>query len=170
MRLVLLCLASYASLLSAEQVRVPERFTEHNLALETTKTPEGYEEIVETVELGSSRYVLGGIIGTTLGMGLGHVVQKRYFVSRAWLYSFIPAVILSAGVLGSIINAPMTANARNTKHGWQNILLLALTLKIPEIIHVWLPEKSREYAAKRKIKFAPVITINSAGGGVAGNL
>lgn len=159
-----------ASQLSAEQVRIPERFTEHNLALETTKTPEGYEEIVETVDVGSPRYFLGGVIGTTFGMGLGHMVQRRYFVSRAWLYSFIPAVILSAGVLGGIVNNPKTAHARDTTQEWQKILLLALTLKIPEIIHVWLPERTREYTAKHKIQFAPVITINSAGGGVAVNL
>lgn len=169
MRFLLLYLFLSTSLLSAEQVRVPERFTEHNLALDTTSIPEGYEENVETVEVGSPRYVVGGIIGTTVGMGLGHLVQRRYRVSHAWLYSLIPAVILSASMLGGVINAPPTS-IRNTKQEWQKILLLALTLKIPEIIHVWLPEKAREYAAKGKIQFAPVITINSAGGGVAVDL
>ncbi|MDE3269036.1 MAG: hypothetical protein OYH77_01995 [Pseudomonadota bacterium] len=159
MRWILLCVIFGANQLSAEQVRVPERFTEHNLALTTTDAPAGYEETVQTVAIGSSRYIVGGIIGTTFGMGLGHMVQRRYFVSRAWFYSLIPAAILSAAVLGGMHTTP----THNSQQEWQKIMLLALTLKIPEIIHVWLPENAREAAAIKKVKFAPVLTINAAG-------
>lgn len=43
-------------------------------------------KIIEMGEIGRGRYVLGGVVGTYVGLGLGHAIQGRYS-SRGWIYT-----------------------------------------------------------------------------------
>ena len=59
----------------------------------------------DTGRIGIGRYVAGGLVGTTLGFGIGHSLQERYWRDYGWaftiggiitgLYALFPEGIMS---------------------------------------------------------------------------
>ena len=45
------------------------------------------QNIIEMGEIGPGRYVLGGVVGSYLGLGIGHAIQGRYSFSRGWIFT-----------------------------------------------------------------------------------
>ena len=54
------------------------------------------QNIIEMGEIGPGRYVLGGVVGSYIGLGLGHAIQGRYS-SRGWIYTV--GEVTSAGLI-----------------------------------------------------------------------
>ena len=49
-----------------------------------------------TTDITSVRYVLGGVIGTTIGLGIGHAVQGRWQKGYGWFFT-IAAIVTAVG-------------------------------------------------------------------------
>ena len=49
-----------------------------------------------TTGLSSGRYVLGGVLGTAIGLGIGHAVQGRWQKGYGWFFT-IAALVTAAG-------------------------------------------------------------------------
>ena len=152
--------------LFANQVRVPKRFTEHNLILAASGEapqvePEG--DLKRSISL--SRYLLGGGVGTLLGMGFGHLVQGRYFASRAWIYSLLQGFSLSLYVVAKFKLIDLKKFKICVHKEEQNALLtLALFTKVPEVINVWLPDSDiYEVAANQRVWLSPLFAANQWG-------
>ena len=86
----------------------------------------------------NQQYVLGGVLGTIPGLGIGHVIQQRW-TKKGWIFT--------AGQLGlSIIRVTLTPKSGDfmRSSGSTNttnmiIGILVLSLKIWEIVDVWAP-------------------------------
>ena len=54
------------------------------------------QRIIEMGEIERGRYVLGGIVGSSLGLGIGHAIQGRYS-SKGWFFTM--GEVTSLGIL-----------------------------------------------------------------------
>ena len=116
-------------------------------------------------ELDLRRYVVGGVLGTVLGFGIGHAVQGRYSADYGWLYT---AGELSGWV---VLGAGFAKAAKCTEEEYLDDLrdrclrtsgLMALTgyllfagLKITETITVWLPSTDKYIITEAEVETEP---------------
>ena len=96
----------------------------------------------------NQQYVLGGVLGTIPGFGIGHIIQKRW-TKTGWIFT--------AGQLGlSIARVTLQPMSSEDFSGGSNtnmmiIGLLVLSLKIWEIVDVWaLPSYVKVVGGKEK--------------------
>ncbi len=88
-------------------------------------------------------YVVGGIIGTYPGFGLGHVVQGRW-KERGWVFttgesaSALVFIIGAAQCLGDIIGETIEQRERRCRGGLMQLGAISFfVFKIWEIVDVW---------------------------------
>lgn len=132
------------------------------------------KDVLKNGELGTERYVLGGIIGTYPGFGIGHAIQGRWG-TKGWIFTAGETASLFVIVAGA---SSMDFYDENSK-GLATVSLGALAFAgfhIWEIIDVWYGgnEQRKEYDyLKNKINenapdklswfTAPFIQKNSCG-------
>jgi hypothetical protein len=79
---------------------------------------------------GKDRYIAGGIVGSVLGLGVGHAIEGRY---KGLLFTITEAAAITLIIVGSVVPMPQGAKI-------PIILVGALGLagfKIWEIIDIW---------------------------------
>ena len=87
--------------------------------------------------IGVPRYVAGGIIGSTLGLGLGHSIQGRWWDGHGWGFT-----------MGGLFALLLWTGAEKENKPFPLALLLGT--KLGETISVWFPPY-RSALAPRKI-------------------
>jgi hypothetical protein len=120
-------------------------------------TPEE-QEILDRGEIGTTAYVLGGVLGTwPLGFGIGHAIQGRY-LEKGWIFT-----VGEVGSLGLMIAGIQNCTYEYSFYGYwsgacQNNGLLTLGVigfvgfRIWEIVDLWAapPEINRRYRALKE--------------------
>ena len=114
-------------------------------ARHSKKSPDKLSQISRT------RYVVGGILGTTLGFGLGHGVQRRWQDDYGWLFTVGSLATLTGVFKNLMVGCPDTTTVYNL-HGneydscetqrekrMQQWLVGFLSLKVVETVSVWWP-------------------------------
>lgn len=91
-------------------------------------------------DLGTTRYVLSGILGTYPGFGLGHAIQSRY-LEKGWIFTAGEGGFAVLGIVG-LAECGTSAALFSTNSCNSNSKLLAgmagfLVFKVWEIIDVW---------------------------------
>ena len=103
------------------------------------------------VEMERSYYVTGGVLGTILGLGIGHGVQGRW-ESDGWFFTV--GQFLSASLYVSAVNdydscvADGDSSCNDSSGFWALILLVS---RVGEIVSVWNPS-SKEYRIVKEKK------------------
>ena len=114
-------------------------------AQQQTTTPAAAEKtaVVDNI-ISPARYVLGGILGTTLGFGTGHSIQGRWWEDYGWVFT-IATIITGVGSLGEICGSGPSPNpsylacvARN-KRATKPWRAAFFAVKGVESISVWWP-------------------------------
>ena len=106
------------------------------------------------IEITARDYVLGGLVGTTVGFGIGHAVQGRWWADGK-VYTFT-----------QLAGAGLTVGGGFSELGFLGIALFSIS-KITEIISVWGPstEHYRVVAVKPKLPFSilPLLSNDQVG-------
>ena len=100
--------------------------------------------------ISTGQYVTGGILGTLIGLGVGHAIQERY-TENGWLFT--------VSQLGSVFSLGYFANQKNDL--WTGLSALALIgFKIWELIDVWWLPSSHKialYEEENSFYIAPLL-------------
>jgi len=125
----------------------------------------------DAVPLSDARYLIGGIMGSTVGFGLGHAIQRRY-LPMGLIYSLVEGVALFGFMSASIASNKIGVDSRG-RHDFDLGLLGAVCLgtyagfHIWEGIAVWMRVKKtsdgqRYLEANRwNVTLAPLVTPNN---------
>jgi hypothetical protein len=127
------------------------------------------KKILDRGEIGTTAYVLGGVLGTyPLGFGIGHAIQGRYS-DKGWIFTVgeLGAVtILYSAALDCMTNSSYWNNSNGTCNNKGSMFLGAaafVALRIWEIVDLWVtpPEHNRRYrslsARTGRTSFIPLI-------------
>jgi hypothetical protein len=61
--------------------------------------PASFADQLRTAEpddgISKGRYVTGGVVGSVVGFGVGHAIQKRYAKSHAWIFTATESAALA---------------------------------------------------------------------------
>src|SRR5580704_7326117 len=87
----------------------------------------GFNLYAEKVLVNSAQYYGGGIMGTIVGLGVGHAIQERY-LSKGWIFTLGEVV----GGIVSIGDVKALGSTVRTLGGF-----VFISFKIWEIIDVW---------------------------------
>ena len=106
-----------------------------------------------TWSIGIPRYVAGGIIGSTLGLGLGHSIQGRWWDGHGWCFTM-------GGLFTFFLLAEPKRDRVSLKFPWA----LFIGTKLTEAISVWTPPR-------RSVPFPKKITTSRyVSGGALGTI
>lgn len=132
-------------------------------------TPEE-RQILEDGEISTTRYVVGGILGTyPLGLGIGHAVVGKYS-EKGWIFTV--GQLGSAMIFVSGVSSCFEDYDSSRGCGTATLGLYALVgFRIWEIIDIWtiVPKHNRKYRSLKKLKekyemsFSPTLWKDSAG-------
>jgi len=114
------------------------------------------KEVLDIGEISTTRYVIGGVLGTyPLGLGLGHAVQGRWS-DQGWIFTageLGSLAVLVTGISGCIdkeINNGL--NGKDDCTGFNEAMIITGMLgfvgfRIWEIVDVWagVPQQNRKY-------------------------
>ncbi len=97
--------------------------------------------------IGIGRYVAGGVVGTALGLGIGHAIQGRYWRDYGWAFTVgTIALVLSEESCDRHYNEQDAEEVLRHKNcqadrtrEWRRTLPTFLGLKAVEAIAVWWP-------------------------------
>ena len=92
-------------------------------------------------EISSTRYVVGGLVGSTLGFGLGHAIQGRYWYGAGWGFTLSQMYALMA-------------RDEDEEYDMKLALSSLIGLKIFESISIWSPAptfSTREITSTRYV-------------------
>ena len=88
------------------------------------------------------RYVAGGVVGTTLGLGIGHAMQGRYWRDYGWAFTAGEIITLFGTIFSisffqnpSCDDACQAREERETRNWFTSFLLV----KAAETVAVWWP-------------------------------
>lgn len=133
-------------------------------------------EILDRGEISTTRYVIGGVVGTyPLGLGIGHAIQGRYS-EKGWIFTVGEVGSATAFVAG-LGNCASNWSSENCDNGLIWIGLAGYVgFRIWEIIDVWAapPDLNRRYRELKsrvsgydEMTFEPSF-VPLAGGGALG--
>lgn len=98
---------------------------------------------VQDAGISRNRYLIGGAVGSTVGFGVGHAIQKRYRQDHAWIftateaaaigYIFMRGLFACDGSMGAQHDDCMHDTERDLRYGF----LTYLGFHIWEIVDVW---------------------------------
>ena len=88
--------------------------------------------------IGVPRYIAGGIIGSTLGFGLGHSIQGRWWDGHGWSFT-----------MGGLFAFFLWVNTERQNVSLAFPLTLVIATKLGETISVWLPPNRPSLAPKK---------------------
>jgi hypothetical protein len=105
----------------------------------------------EQSEISKSKYVVGGVLGSTVGFGIGHIIQKRYGKGKGWIFTAGESAPLAYVILlwysdssqsCSVPDAYNNRCVRNEKSSSRTAALNTATavffgFKIWEVIDIW---------------------------------
>lgn len=99
-------------------------------------------------------YITGGIVGTIVGLGIGHAIERRYW-NKGLLFSITEGTSIALIIVGAVVPMPRAAGISMTVVG-----ALGLTaFKIWEIVDIWTGPMPREPLLSQHvpIKFNPML-------------
>ena len=154
----------------------------------------------DTGRIGVGRYVTGGVVGTTLGFGIGHGIQERYWSDYGWAFT-VGGVLTSLNVLFSVSLFPkhtascvpvegeteslakceadrekaMEEQSAEDSHEMNRALMWWLGFKVAEVVAVWWPRNvdfDGIYAKRHEMdsRFIPISKTKYLQGGLLGTL
>jgi hypothetical protein len=88
-------------------------------------------------DLGTTRYVIGGIVGTYPGLGIGHAIQGRW-MSKGWIFTageLVSATVAMSGLTKCLVEA-FGQQSCNSSTATVGILGLVI-FRVWEIVDVW---------------------------------
>lgn len=164
-------------------------FANENKLSELSKTVLTSDEIriLKTGPLENPRYITGGILGTTLGFGVGHAIQGRW-QNKGWIFTLGESVslvtLVGAGAWCVTSSAARSFGGEDESTSFSCILTTIsatsfIGLRIWESIDLWRGgyEQRKEYkqlmkrldSNSRKISYSilPVLSANSLGLGLS---
>ncbi len=103
--------------------------------------------------IGVPRYAVGGVVGSLLGFGLGHMIQGRWWDGHGWGFTM--------GGLFTYLNWEAAEEQNKTFP-----LLLFLGTKLGETIDVWMPPLRSDYFPDRQT----MTTSRYVTGGILGTI
>lgn len=114
------------------------------------------------IETSKGRYISGGVVGTVVGLGIGHGIQQRYWRSNAWIFTLTESAALGYmailsffpcdGLTGSEYSSCMDNNDRKML----NAILVFEAFHIWEAIDIWTGAKVRE-TSQRSVMLTPTL-------------
>ena len=154
----------------------------------------------DTGRIGVGRYVTGGVVGTTLGFGIGHSIQDRYWSDYGWAFT-ASGVLTSLNVMLSISLFPkhtphcapvdddteslaeceadrekaMREQSAEDSREMNRALMWWLGFKVVEAVVVWWPRNVNfegVYAKQHEVdsRFIPISKTKYLQGGLLGTL
>ena len=128
----------------------------------------------DTGRIGIGRYVTGGVVGTTLGFGIGHSIQERYWRDYGWAFTvggvltLFNAMFAGGGPFGYECNEECQAKIDRAHMWW-------LGFKAVETVAVWWPRNVNFegiYAKRHEVdsRFIPISKAKYLQGGLLGTL
>lgn len=136
-------------------LRVEKATSQIHSGSDYSKLSEAERKILTQGEISTTRYVLGGVLGTYplgLGLGIGHAIQGRY-TDKGWIFTV--GELASVAVLAAGIEDCAFSEYRDDDCDGSGLIFLGLFgyvgFRIWEIIDVWSapPEHNQKY---REIK------------------
>lgn len=141
---------------------------------------------VKVHKIGTARYVIGGILGTTLGLGIGHAVQGRWRNDYGWAFTLGPIATLLGYMLGGNCGVPggdeerqlfpnenydeCVARRKRREQPW---IIGFWLVRAAEIVSVWWP-RNLSFTSSDLTPAAPNLTDISekdyALGGILGTI
>ena len=104
------------------------------------------------IEIGRGNYILGGVLGTSLGFGVGHGVQGRWMRDFGWIFTL--SQLLSASLYVYEVNNYNSCIADNSsgkcKNNYTTWALTFLIAKGIEAISAWSPDGAKYIIAKKE--------------------
>lgn len=88
--------------------------------------------IAAVTRVSQNDYIVGGILGTIPGFGVGHAIQNRY-ESKGWIFTAGEVAGVAAGITGALLPSH-SARSVLSWIGWS----VYLGFHIWEIVDVWL--------------------------------
>ncbi len=156
MRSTLVCLITLISLsFNSAALAEPTEGTAKT-KLSRNQLSDEEQEILEDGPISDGAYIAGGVLGTVIGLGIGHAVQGRYG-ERGWIFTAGELVAASMYVSGleDCVERTFTNNSCDELNSTGQIGAIALLgLRIWEIVDVWAapPSYNKRYRRiKRKI-------------------
>lgn len=70
------------------------------VAASPSRAEETQPEAKDEIEISVPEYIVGGLLGTTVGFGLGHGVQNRYG-QRGWLFTMLEGIAVGVFIVGA---------------------------------------------------------------------
>lgn len=143
----------------------PQKFNLSNLS-------EDDRRILERGEISTTRYVVGGVLGTyPLGFGIGHAIQERYS-DRGWIFTVgeLGSIVVAAAGMGDCVTNWSSSGSCNGGLFFLGIFSF-VGFRIWEIIDLWAvpPELNERYRELKhrmgdNITFRPVFVPQANGG------
>lgn len=141
---------------------------------------EADRQILARGEMSTTRYVLGGVLGTyPLGFGIGHAIQGRYS-EKGWIFTVgeLSSIAVLAAGLGSCFGDALSSNDGDCNTGGGLVFLGAfgfVGFRVWEIVDLWATplEQDRRYRELKsrlpvsEVTFEPGF-VPLAGGGALG--
>lgn len=147
-----LCAFSARAADSSEAEKVPAELPQSGLAGLTTEEM----KIYQYGEISPGSHVAGGLLGTFVGLGLGHIVYGKYG-DRGWIFTageLGSITVLTVGLVSLVENCTLrdSSHCDNTGSGGGLVtlgLLGLLGFRVWEIIDVWTipPNHNAQYRA-----------------------
>jgi len=113
------------------------------LSLAGEVPPAGQDQSSDKVPVSTGKYITGGVLGSTIGLGIGHGIQGRY-QDKGWIFTATEAAGLTVAIAGAAqcINEKdndKTLNDCSSSTRSQMALgyLVALGFHIWEVVDVW---------------------------------
>lgn len=97
------------------------------------------KEVSDRVPVPTGKYITGGILGSALGLGIGHAVQGRY-QERGWIFTATQAA--GAAMLIAGCNNPKDRDGdgdKECKNGGLSVVGLGVLIgfRVWEVVDVW---------------------------------
>ena len=104
----------------------------------TSLLSEEERDLLARGEIGPGEHIAGGLVGTVVGFGLGHAIQRR-FLERGWIFAAGDAVATGMLVKYGVECARATGTESCDDHDdWLAAgLLVAIGFRIWQIADVW---------------------------------
>ncbi len=100
--------------------------------------------------IGMGRYITGGVVGTTLGFGIGHAMQERYWRDYGWVFT-VGGVLTTLALVASGLSSKCRRDdfdaSRNASEGGNAACVAQKERDGRQVLTVWALFKAIEAVA-----------------------